>query len=96
MIQRITPDRAWPLLSAARTRALEQRSLATLPPHTLMGRAGLAAVNQALVDLKLPPLVASAFSPVNSDKVDGFTETGAGALNLQVSGQTNTSTKFLN
>lgn len=42
MIQRITPDRAWPLLSAARTRALEQRSLATLPPHALMGRAGLA------------------------------------------------------
>ena len=35
-----------------------------------MGRAGLAAVVQALTDLKRPPIVASALSPVNSDKVD--------------------------
>ena len=28
-----------------------------------MGRAGLAAVKQALAELKLPPLVASAFVP---------------------------------
>jgi ABC-type branched-subunit amino acid transport system substrate-binding protein len=35
-----------------------------------MGRAGLAAVQQAIAELKLPPLVASAFVPVNSDKVD--------------------------
>ena len=35
-----------------------------------MGRAGLAAITQALVDLKRPPIVASAFSPVNSNKVE--------------------------
>ncbi len=47
MIQRITPDRAWPLFSAASTRALEGRYLAALPPHTLMARAGLAVAQWA-------------------------------------------------
>ncbi|MDP1741903.1 ABC transporter substrate-binding protein [Polaromonas sp.] len=49
---------------------LNQSRIAVFAEDDAMGRAGLAAVNQALVDLKLPPLVASAFSPVNSDKVD--------------------------
>lgn len=49
---------------------LNQNRIAVFAEDDAMGRAGLAAVNQALVDLKLPPLVASAFSPVNSDKVD--------------------------
>ena len=35
-----------------------------------MGRASLGAVVQALTDPKRPPIVASALSPVNSDKVD--------------------------
>lgn len=48
---------------------LNQSRIAVFAEDDAMGRAGLAAVNQALVDLKLPPLVASAFSPVNSDKV---------------------------
>lgn len=48
---------------------LNQTRIAVFAEDDAMGRAGLAAVNQALVDLKLPPLVASAFSPVNSDKV---------------------------
>ncbi len=48
---------------------LNQNRIAVFAEDDAMGRAGLAAVNQALVDLKLPPLVASAFSPVNSDKV---------------------------
>ncbi len=49
---------------------LNQNRIAVFAEDDAMGRAGLAAVNQALVDLKLPPLVANAFSPVNSDKVD--------------------------
>ncbi len=44
--------------------------IAVFAEDDAMGRAGLAAVSQALSDLKLPPLVASAMSPVNSDKVD--------------------------
>jgi branched-chain amino acid transport system substrate-binding protein len=48
---------------------LNQNRIAVFAEDDAMGRAGLAAVNQALVDLKLPPLVASAFAPVNSDKV---------------------------
>lgn len=42
MPQRVTPDRPWPLLGAARTRVLENGYLTQLPPHTLMARAGLA------------------------------------------------------
>ncbi|WP_395056043.1 ABC transporter substrate-binding protein [Polaromonas sp.] len=48
---------------------LNQSRIAVFAEDDAMGRAGLAAVNQALMDLKLPPLVASVFSPVNSDKV---------------------------
>lgn len=42
MIQRITSDRAWPLWGAEHSRALERQWQATLPPHTLMARAGAA------------------------------------------------------
>ncbi len=49
---------------------LGQTRLAVVAEDDAMGRAGLAAVNQALLDLKLPPLVASAFIPVNSTKVE--------------------------
>lgn len=49
---------------------LNQERIAVFAEDDAMGRAGLAAVNQALVDLKRPPLVASALSPINSDKVD--------------------------
>ncbi len=49
---------------------LSQDRIAVFAEDDAMGRAGLAAASQALADLKLPPLVASAFSPVNSDKVD--------------------------
>lgn len=48
---------------------LSQDRIAVFAEDDAMGRAGLAAVNQALLDLKRPPLVASAFAPVNSDKV---------------------------
>lgn len=49
---------------------LGQNRIAVLAEDDAMGRAGLAAVNQAMQELKLPPLVGSAFVPVNSDKVD--------------------------
>jgi branched-chain amino acid transport system substrate-binding protein len=49
---------------------LWQTRIAVLAEDDAMGRAGLAAVKQALIDQKLEPMVASAFVPVNSDKVD--------------------------
>lgn len=49
---------------------LGQARIAVLAEDDAMGRAGLAAVNVAIAELKLPPLVGSAFVPVNSDKVD--------------------------
>jgi ABC-type branched-subunit amino acid transport system substrate-binding protein len=49
---------------------LGQSRIAVVAEDDPMGRAGLAAVNLAIAELKLPPLVASAFVPVNSDKVD--------------------------
>jgi branched-chain amino acid transport system substrate-binding protein len=58
---------------------LGQNRIAVLAEDDTMGRAGLAAVNQALADQKLPPLVASAFVPVNSDKVDAAVATLAKA-----------------
>jgi branched-chain amino acid transport system substrate-binding protein len=54
---------------------LGQTRLAVLAEDDAMGRAGLAAVTQALADQKLPPLVSSAFVPVNSDKVDAAVAT---------------------
>lgn len=48
---------------------LNQDRIAVFAEDDAMGRAGLAAVNQALIDLKRPPLVASALSPVNSSEV---------------------------
>ena len=53
---------------------LNQERIAVFAEDDAMGRAGLAAVNQALVDLKRPPLVGAALSPVNSDKVDPAVE----------------------
>ena len=49
---------------------LGQTRMAVLAEDDAMGRAGLAAVTQALADQKLAPLVGSAVVPVNSDKVD--------------------------
>lgn len=54
---------------------LGQNRIAVLAEDDAMGRAGLAAVNQAIADQKLPPLVASAFVPANSDKVDAAVAT---------------------
>ena len=49
---------------------LNQERIAVFAEDDAMGRAGLQAITQALVDLKRPPLVASAMSLVNSNKVD--------------------------
>lgn len=49
---------------------LNQDRIAVFAEDDAMGRAGVAAINQALADLKRPPIVASALSPVNSDKVE--------------------------
>jgi branched-chain amino acid transport system substrate-binding protein len=54
---------------------LGQNRIAVLAEDDTMGRAGLAAVNQAIAELKLSALVASAFVPVNSDKVDAAVAT---------------------
>ena len=58
---------------------LGQDRIAVLAEDDAMGRAGLAAVQQAVAELKLPPLVAQAFVPVNSDKVDAAVATIAKA-----------------
>ena len=54
---------------------LNQDRIGVFAEEDAMGRAGLAAVVQALADLKRTPIVASALSPVNSDKVDAAVAT---------------------
>jgi branched-chain amino acid transport system substrate-binding protein len=49
--------------------------IALLAEDDAMGRAGAAAVEKALQELKLPPLAASAFVPTNSAKVDAAVAT---------------------
>ncbi len=46
-MERTTPDRPWPLFDTAATRRIEKASLAGLPPHTLMRRAGAALAQLA-------------------------------------------------
>ncbi len=47
-----------------------QSRIAVLAEDNPLGRAGLQAVNDAIAELKLPPLVGSAFVPAGSTKVD--------------------------
>lgn len=54
---------------------LGQTRIAVLAEDDAMGRAGIEAVKAALAEQKLPPMVASAFVPVNSDKVDAAVAT---------------------
>ena len=54
---------------------LSQNRIAVFAEDDAMGRGGIAAVSQALLDLKLAPIVASALSPVNSDKVEAAVAT---------------------
>ncbi|MDM0068042.1 ABC transporter substrate-binding protein [Variovorax sp. J31P207] len=50
--------------------AVGQTRIALIGDDDAMGRAGLAAVQQAMTDLKLAPLVASALVPASGDKLE--------------------------
>src|SRR6185503_8027778 len=77
-MQRVTPDRSWPLHDVAATRRLEQAAAAALPPHTLMQRAGLAAARLSLALAPHARTVWVACGPGNNGG-DGF----EAALHLQ-------------
>jgi ABC-type branched-subunit amino acid transport system substrate-binding protein len=49
---------------------LGQTRISVFAEDDAMGKEGLAAVQRALADEKLPPLASSAFVPVNSNRVD--------------------------
>ena len=70
-MQRVTPDRSWPLHDVASVRRLEQRAAAALPPHTLMQRAGLAVARLALAVAPHARTVWIACGPGNNGG-DGF------------------------
>lgn len=70
-MQRVTPDRPWPLHEVAAIRRLEQRAAAALPPHTLMQRAGLAVARLALAVAPHARTVWIACGPGNNGG-DGF------------------------
>ena len=52
-----------------------QTRIALVGDDDAMGRAGLAAVQQAITELKLPALVASAMVPAGTDKLDAALKT---------------------
>jgi len=70
-MQRVTPDRPWPLHDVAATRRLEQAAAAALPPHTLMQRAGLAVARLALAIAPHARTIWVACGPGNNGG-DGF------------------------
>lgn len=68
---KISSDVSEPLYSVASTRQLEQQMAATLPPHTLMQRAGLAVARLALAIAPNARLIWIACGPGNNGG-DGF------------------------
>jgi len=70
-MQRVTPDRPWPLFEAAAIRRLEGRAAAALPPHALMQRAGLAIARLALAIAPHARSIRVACGPGNNGG-DGF------------------------
>lgn len=70
-MQRVTPDRPWPLHDVAAIRRIEQAASASLPPHTLMQRAGLAVARLALALAPHARTVWVACGPGNNGG-DGF------------------------
>ena len=70
-MQRVLPDRPWPLHAVAAIRRIEQRAAAILPPHTLMQRAGLAVARLALALAPHARTVWVACGPGNNGG-DGF------------------------
>ena len=70
-MDRIRPNRAWPLFDTAASRAIEQASASHLPPHALMQRAGLAVAKLALAVAPHARTVWVACGPGNNGG-DGF------------------------
>lgn len=70
-MQRVTPDRPWPLHEVAAVRRLEQAASAALPAHTLMQRAGLAVARLTLALAPHARTVWIACGPGNNGG-DGF------------------------
>ena len=70
-MHKITSQLSQPLYSVASTRQLEQQMAATLPPHTLMQRAGLAVARLALAIAPNARLIWIACGPGNNGG-DGF------------------------
>ena len=66
-------DEAFKMVQHCATLGLSR--IAVVGEDDAMGRAGLEAVNKAIAELKLPPLVASAFMPRNSTQVDAAVAT---------------------
>ena len=66
-------DEAYKIVRHSAT--LNQSRIAVFAEDDAMGKAGIAAIQQATADLKQSPLIASALSPVNSDKVDAAVAT---------------------
>jgi ADP-dependent NAD(P)H-hydrate dehydratase / NAD(P)H-hydrate epimerase len=70
-MERIRATRTWPLFDAHASREVERACAATLPPHTLMQRAGLAVARLALAVAPHAKAVWIACGPGNNGG-DGF------------------------
>jgi ADP-dependent NAD(P)H-hydrate dehydratase / NAD(P)H-hydrate epimerase len=70
-MQRITPDRLWPLHDVAASRAIEQAAASTLAAHALMRRAGLAVARLAMAIAPHAGTIWVACGPGNNGG-DGF------------------------
>ncbi|MDB5900131.1 MAG: hypothetical protein JWP41_3733 [Ramlibacter sp.] len=70
-MQRVTPDRSWPLHDVASIRRIELAAAAALPAHALMQRAGLAVARLALAVAPHARTVWLACGPGNNGG-DGF------------------------
>ena len=72
MLQKITSSHGQPLFDAAATRRIEEQAASTLPPHTLMHRAGLAVARLSLALAPHAKCIWIACGPGNNGG-DGFT-----------------------